>query len=189
MANVGLSNIWFSELTEGSDGTATYAGARQLAKAVSCSVDITNNDAKLYADDVLAESDTSFASGNISLTVDDDPDEVFAPLLGHDYDETTNVVTKTSNDTAPYVGIGRILTKMVGGHYKYKVSFLYKVKFAEPSADENTKNENIEFATPTIEGIISSLADINGTWGISKTFDSKADALTYLKGLMAEPTP
>lgn len=185
MANIGLTNIWFSELTEAADGTATYAGATNLGKAVSCSVSITNNEAKLYGDDTLAESDTSFASGTITLGVTDDDDTVFAPLLGHDIDEETGEVIKTTNDAAPYVGIGRIVTKMVNGSYKYKVEFLYKVKFSEPSRDENTKGESIEFTTPSIEGLISALDDVNGTWSKSKTFNTKSDALTYLKNLLA----
>ncbi len=187
MANIGLTNIWFSPLTEGNDGTAIYEGATQLGKAVTCTVDITNNEATLYGDDVLAESDTSFASGSISLGVTDDDDTIFAPLLGHEIDETGEVV-KTSTDVAPYVGVGRIVTKMVNGEYKYKVEFLYKVKFAEPSKDENTKGENIEFSTPTIEGVVAALADEKGTWGKTKTFTTKSDALTYLKGLLAAPT-
>ena len=189
MANIGLTNIWFSNLTEAQDGTATYDGAKNLGKAVSCSVSITNNEAKLYGDDSLAESDTSFASGTITLGVTDDDDSIFAPLLGHSIDQETNEVIKTSNDTAPYVGVGRIVTKMVNGSYKYKVEFLYKVKFSEPSKDESTKGESIEFSTPSIEGLVSSLDDVNGTWSKSKTFDVKSDALTYLKGLMNAPTP
>lgn len=185
MANIGLTNIWFSNLTEAADGTATYDGAKNLGKAVSCSVSITNNEAKLYGDDTLAESDTSFASGTITLGVTDDDDAVFAPLLGHELDAETGEVIKTSNDAAPYVGVGRIVTKMVNGTYKYKVEFLYKVKFAEPSKDETTKGESIEFSTPSVEGLISSLDDVNGTWSKTKTFNTKSDALTYLKNLMA----
>lgn len=185
MANIGLTNIWFSNLTEAADGTATYDGAKNLGKAVSCSVSITNNEAKLYGDDTLAESDTSFASGTITLGVTDDDDTVFAPLLGHELDAETGEVIKTSNDAAPYVGVGRIVTKMVNGTYKYKVEFLYKVKFAEPSKDETTKGESIEFSTPSVEGLISSLDDVNGTWSKTKTFNTKSDALTYLKNLMA----
>lgn len=185
MANIGLTNIWFSNLTEAADGTATYDGAKNLGKAVSCSVSITNNEAKLYGDDTLAESDTSFASGTITLGVTDDDDTVFAPLLGHELDAETQEVIKTSNDAAPYVGVGRIVTKMVNGAYKYKVEFLYKVKFAEPSKDETTKGESIEFSTPSVEGLISSLDDVNGTWSKTKTFNTKSDALTYLKNLMA----
>ena len=182
MANIGLSNIWFSELTE-HNGVATYAGAKNLGKAVSCSVSITNNDAKLFGDDHLAESDTSFASGTITIGVTDDDDTIFAPLLGHTISD--GEVVKKATDAAPYVGIGRIVMKMVNGAYKYKVEFLYKVKFGEPSRDENTRGESIEFATPSVEGVIATLDDNEGTWNKSKTFTSKADALTYLKNLMA----
>lgn len=184
MANIGLTNIWFSRLTEGAGGTPTYEGATNLGKAVSCSVSITNNEAKLYGDDTLAESDTSFSNGTITLGVTDDDDTVFAPLLGHTIDASGEVI-KASTDAAPYVGVGRIVTKMVNGVYKYKVEFLYKVKFSEPSKDENTKGESIEFGTPSVEGLISALDDVNGTWSKSKTFNTKSDALTYLKNLLA----
>lgn len=183
MANIGLTNIWYSPLTEAADGTALYEGAKQLGKAVSCSTSITNNEAKLYGDDTLAESDTSFASGTITLGVTDDDDAVFAELLGHTIND--GEVIKAATDAPIYVGLGRIVTKMVNGAYKYKVEFLYKVKFSEPSKDENTKGESIEFATPSIEGIISTLDDVNNTWNKSKTFNTKSDALTYLKNLMA----
>ena len=186
MANIGLTNLWFSNLTEQADGTATYDGAKYLGKAVSCSVSITNNEAKLYGDDALAESDTSFASGTITLGTTDDDDTVFAPLLGHTIDQSGEVV-KASTDVAPYVGVGRIVTKMVNGVYKYKVEFIYKAKFSEPSKDETTKGESVEFTTPSVEGVIAALGDVNGTWSKTKTFTSKADALTYLKNLMAAP--
>lgn len=188
MARIGLTNLWYSHLTEGTDGTATYDGAQRLGKAVSCSVEITNNSATLYADDTLAESDNSFSSGTMTLGVADDDATIFADLLGHQI-TTEGVVTKASTDVAPYVGVGRVITKMVNGVYKYKAEFIYKVKFSEPSADDNTKGENVEFSTPEIEGTISALSDDGGTWGTSKTFDSKSDALTWLQGLMAEPTP
>lgn len=185
MANIGLTNIWFSELTEASDGTPSYEGATNLGKAVSANVSLTNNEATLYGDDALAESDTSFASGTITLSVTNDDDSVFAPLLGHAI--TEGEVVKKSTDAAPYVGLGRIVTKMVNGAYKYKVEFLYKVKFAEPaSREEQTKGETIEFSTPSIEGIISTLAD--GTYSRTKEFTTKSDALTYLQGLLAAPT-
>lgn len=184
MANIGLTNIWYSPLTEAAGGTALYEGATQLGKAVSCSTSITNNEAKLYGDDTLAESDTSFSGGTITLGVTDDDDTVFAELLGHTVNESGEVI-KAASDAPIYVGVGRIVTKMVNGAYKYKVEFLYKVKFSEPSRDENTKGESIEFATPSIEGIISTLDDEANTWNKSKTFNTKSDALTYLQNLMA----
>lgn len=193
MARIGLTNIWYGILTEGENGSATYGGAKSFGKAISCKVDISNNDAKLYADDTLAESDTSFNNGTVTLGVDEDADETFAEILGHTLTKPSDgsgsttgggEVVRTASDSAPYVGLGRVITKMVNGAYKYKAEFLAKVKFSEPSNEENTKGENVEFATPEIEGIISSLADEKGTWSKSQTFSTKAEAVAYIKKLL-----
>lgn len=181
MAKIGLSNLIWSRLTEGSDGTPTYDGAKTLGKAVSANVSITNNSATLYADNVLAESDTSFQSGTITCGVDEDADATFAPLLGHTI--TEGVVVKKSTDVAPFVGVGRIITKMVSGVLYYKAEVLFKVKFAEPSQDDQTKGESIEFSTSEIEGNIATLAD--GKWSTSQTFTTKANALAFIQGLFA----
>lgn len=182
MAKIGLNNFRYSELTEAADGTPAYKGAKKPAKAISCNVEITNNEATLYADDAIAESDTSFQSGKVTIGIDEDDTKTMADLLGHEVDETDEMV-RNAGDTAPYVGLGRIITKMVGGVVKYKVEFLYKVKFAEPSQEDNTKGESVEFSTMELEGTVSSLA--NGDWSKTKTFASKTEAITYLEGLMA----
>jgi phi13 family phage major tail protein len=179
MAKIGLKNFLFGILTEASDGTATYGTATKPAKAISCSVSISNNEAKLYADDGLAESDTSFQSGTVTLGIDDEDLETMATLLGHQI--TDGNMVRNANDTAPYVGLGRVITKMVGGVYKYKVEFLNKVKFSEPSQEDNTKGESLEFGTSEIEGTVSTLA--NGDWSIAQTFDTMQEAQTYLNSL------
>lgn len=181
MAKIGLSNLIWANLTEADNGTPSYDGAKTLGKAVSANVSITNNSATLYADDVLAESDTSFQTGTITCGVDEDADATFAPLLGHT--NTEGVVVKNATDTAPWVGVGRIITKMVSGVYYYKAEVLYKVKFSEPSQDDSTKGESIEFRTPEIEGTIATLA--NGKWCTSQTFTTKANALAFIQGIFA----
>lgn len=180
MARIGLNNFRYGLLEEASDGTPSYSGAVKPAKAVSCNVSITNNEAKLYADDGLAESDTSFNSGTVTMGIDDEDQGTMATLLGHTVDD--GVMIRSSYDTAPYVGLGRVVVKMVGGTYKYKAEFLYKVKFSEPSQEDATKGENLEFATSELEGAIACLA--NGKWSETKTFDSQADAINYLEGLL-----
>lgn len=184
MAKIGLNNFRYGLLTENPDGTASYGGAHKPAKAVSCSVSITSNSATLYADDVLAESDTSFQSGTVTIGLDDDDLEVQATLLGHAYED--GEIVRNSNDTAPYVGFGRIVSKMVNGVKKYKVEFLHKVKFSEPSEENQTKGESMEFSTGTLEGVVHQLE--NGDWSKAKTFTSKDDALTYLESLLDSAT-
>ena len=181
MARIGLNNFRFGILTEAQDGTATYGAAIKPAKAVSCNVSITNNDAKLYADDGLAESDTSFQSGTVTMGIDEDDLQTMATLLGHTYDAETNSITRNANDVAPYVGLGRVVTKMVNGALKYKVEFLNKVKFSEPSQENQTKGDSVEFGTTEIEGTIATL--VNGDWSKAQTFNTKDAAITYLTGL------
>ena len=180
MAKIGLQNFLFGILTEASDGSATYGTATKPGKAISCSVSISNNDAKLDADDAIAETDTSFQSGTVTLTIDDEDLNTMAVLLGHEISD--GEIIRNSMDSAPYVGLGRVVTKLVGGVNKYKVEFLCKVKFAEPSQEDNTKSsDGVEFGTTEIEGTIATLA--NGDWSKAKTFDTMTDAKAYLTGL------
>ncbi len=181
MAKIGLNNFRYSKLTETEDGTAKYAGPKKPAKAVSCKVNISTSSAKLYADDVLAESDTAFQSGTVTIGIDEEDTQTMADLLGHTAEEDGEMV-RNANDTAPYVGLGRVVVKMVNGVRKYKAEFLCKVKFGEPSQDDKTKGESIEFTTSELEGTVSTLA--NGDWSKTQTFATQAEAITYLEGLM-----
>lgn len=177
MAKIGLKNFKYSVLDENDEVTT----AKSLGKAVDCKVTIEKNEAVLHADDGVAESDYSFKSGTVTMTVDEDADEVFAEILGHEIDEAGEVV-RNSSDQAPYVAVGRILTKIVNGVRKYKVEFLRKVKFKEPDADETTKGESLEFKTNTIEGAVHTATD--GVWSKAKTFDDYTEAETYLNSLL-----
>lgn len=184
MAKIGLNNFRYALLTEAEDGTPSYDGAKKPGKAISCNVQISNNSATLYADDTLAESDTSFQSGTVTMGIDEDDLETMAALLGHNISD--GVLTRNAYDTAPYVGLGRIVMKMVNNVTKYKVEFLYKVKFSEPSAENQTRGESVEFATTEIEGTVAALK--NGNWSVAQTFATKDEALTYLESLMAAAT-
>lgn len=177
MARIGLRNLRYSKL-DASDKVTT---ATSFGKAVDCKVSIEKNSAELYADDGIAESDYSFKKGTIALTIDEDDDTVFADVLGHTVG-TDGEMVRNANDVAPYVAIGRILTKLVNGVKQYKVEFLHKVKFTEPNTDEKTKGESIEFGTSAIEGAIHAL--VNGDWSKTKTFADYAQASAYLDGLL-----
>lgn len=181
MAKVGLNNFRYGILTEAEDGTASYSGAKIPGKAISCNVEVETNDAELYADDVLAESDKTFNKATVTMGIDDDEMEIMAELLGHTFSEEKGMV-RNANDMAPYVGFGRVITKIKNGVRKYKVEFLYKVKFAEPSQENTTKGESVEFGTVELEGTASTLA--NGDWSDTQEFDTKAEAITYLEGLL-----
>ena len=181
MALIGLNHFYYSKLTEADDGTVTYDGAKSFGKAVSCNVSVTNNSAALYADDALAESDTSFQSGTVTLGVDDDRETTFADILGHTIED--GLVTYNGNDTAPWVSLARIVVKLVNNVKIYKVEVLRKVKFSDPSSSNQTKGESVEFTTPEIEGTIATLK--SGEWKLTKNFSSLVDAIAYIQALFA----
>ena len=183
MAKIGLNNLKFGVLSESGD-TVVYGAMQSLGKAVSANVSITNNSAVLYADDAIAETDNTFSNGTITLTVDDDGDTVFAPLLGHEVDSNTGEMIRNKNDVAPYVGVGRIINKMKNGTRLFKVEFLSKVKFSEPSQENNTHGETTEFGTQQIEGTIATLD--SGEWSKTKTFTTHSAALAYLAGCFGQ---
>lgn len=178
MAKIGLKNFLFGVLHE-NNGTATYGTAIKPAKAISCNVDITSNDITLYADDALAESDSSFQSGSVTMTVDNEDLETLATLLGHTI--SNEEIVRKASDVAPYVGLGRLVTKIVNGTYKYKVEFLCKCQFSEVSQSDTTRAESIEYGTTEITGKVFALA--SGEWSKAKTFDSETSAQSYLEGL------
>ena len=155
MAKIGLNNFRYGKLTELSNGSFSYADAKSPGKAVSCNVSVTNNSATLYADDELAENYTGYQNATVSITIDEEDIETYSDLLGHTITDEGEVVAN-SNDVAPYIGFGRIITKMVNGVIKYKVQFLYKA----------------------LEGGVYTLPD--GRWTKEKTFERKEDAIAYL---------
>ena len=173
MARIGLKHFKYSKLDEAYKVTKPES----LGKAVDCTVELTNNEGSLYADDALAESDTSFNSGTVSMSVDDDNDKTFAPLFGHEISEEGEI-TRKNTDLAPYIAFGRIITKMKDGKYKYKVEVIMKAKLKETMPEETTKGESTEFTTYGVEGDI--LMPDDGIWSYSQTFDTEAEAIEYL---------
>ena len=180
MARIGLKNFRYSEL----DANEEVKEPKTLGKAIDCKVSLELNSAELFANDGLAESDYTFNKGTVTITVDDDDDQILAPLLGHTISEDGEVVRKDT-DVAPYIAFGRILTKIVGGKYKYKVEYLSKVKFKDTMPDETTKGESIEFTTVSIEGSV--MRNSKGEWSKTRTFDKYEEASAYLDDLLTDP--
>ena len=149
------------------------------------------NNAELYADDALAESDYSFKKGTLSIVIADDKDTVCAELLGNNISE--GEVTSNIEDVAPEVGFGHIVPKIVNNEKKYKVEFFPRVKFTKITTDRKTKGESVEFATTNVEATVFPLSEaINGfsvgDWEKHETFDTEAAAETYLNTLLTPAT-
>ena len=183
MAQIGLRHFKYSPIVDGK-----YTGVNKMVGAITSTPSLNLAEAELYADDTVVESVSEVTKGTLSLTVADDDDTIFAPLLGHSTSEDGEVL-KSSDDVPPYVGFGRVLVKMVNGKRKYKAEFFLKVKFKPFVTEGTTKGESIEFKTPTVEGTIYTVTTtVDGIekplYERHKTFDTDAEAQAYLDDLM-----
>lgn len=146
------------------------------------------NTAELFANDSLCESDYTFIKGVLTTTIADDDDKFLAEIFGHTMEEEGEV-TRKIDDTAPELGYGHIIPKIVGGVRKYKVEFFPRVKFTKITSDNKSRGSSVEFSTSSLEGTVFPIdKTINGlpvgTWEKHQTFATLEEAETYLDGLL-----
>ena len=114
MAKIGLKNFYYAVATENpSTGALTYAQATKPAKAISFSFEPSVSNATLYADDAIAEQDTSVTGGTCTMGVDRLDEATLSALLGHTLATSGGEETSNTDDVAPYVGLGRVVTLML----------------------------------------------------------------------------
>ena len=148
MATIGLRDLYRAPITVGEGGEETYGRPVRMAKAISAEMSVEVAEAILYADDGADEVVKEFVSGELTLNVNDLLPADLAAILGQTQDDD-QVVYAGENDDPPYMAIG-FRAKKADGMYKY--IWLYKVKFAIPSENYQTKGDSIEFTTPEITG-------------------------------------
>lgn len=190
MAKIGLRYPVAAPITTETYGKApTYGEGFYIGKAISAEKSIESNKNSLYGDDAIAESDTSFASGTLTLGVTDFGMEknsslsIQGKLLGHQtvIDNGVEVLRKCVGDTPPFYGIGYAKTKIVNGEKYYEATWLYKVQFQEPSESANTKGQNIEWQTPTISGNIMMVEGMEEVWEDTAIFTTLSQARTWIE--------
>lgn len=194
MARIGFRKAKYNQIdyTTNKYKTLTDSKVPEFEKVVDEKFAPEFNNAELYANDVLCESDYTFKKGSLNVTIADDKDEFLAEILGNNIStEETNQGEVTSNvdDTQPEFGYGHIIPKIVGGVRKYKVEFFPRVKFTKVTSDNKTRGESVEFSTSSVEATVYPLDKaINGLkvgdWEKHKTFATLSEAETYLDTLL-----
>lgn len=190
MARIGLRTAKYNKIDY---DTKKYAEPVQesiipvLGRLIDAKITEDRNNIKLHADDIIVEKDYSFKGGTLNLTVDDVTDEVYADIKG--CETTEKEITESTEDVAPEIGYGHIVTKIYKGVKSYKVEFLPRIQITKVTADSKTKGESIEYNTVSIEATVLELEEeINGmkvgTWKKTETFATLAEAQTYLDGLL-----
>lgn len=192
MADIGMLHPVFAPIvTEPADGgVPTYGTGLVVGGSIEAVEDITTSNAELAADDIIIETDDSFVSGTITLTIDDLSDAAMKAWLGMQ-DATLNglpSISEASNYEAPMGGFGYVAVKKKAGVRSYTVWWYFKTKWVRRSKRVATKPAGaLEWQTPTIEGRIFTLLGSPYRYRDHRTFDNEADALACLNGLANLP--
>lgn len=190
MAVIGLSKPYYG-IYNVSGTTVSYSDGAVMGKATEANIEInTTEDNNLYADNAIAETDRSFAGGTLALSTDDLSQEVTKVILGLKENTITGIegVTDTSvkelvyddTQTTPYLGVGFIVKKKVGGAYKWRAVVLSKVMFSVPADAATTQGESIEWQVPELSATIMRDDSETHMWKREATFTSEAQAEAYI---------
>ena len=191
MATIGLSKPYFAVYSV-AGSTVSYANGAVMGKATEANIEIdTTEDNNLYADNAIAETDRTFAGGTLTLSTDDLSQEVSKAILGLAEQAITGIegVTDTSvkellyddQQQTPYLGVGFIIKKKVGGVYKWRGVILTTVMFSAPADAATTQGETIEWQTPELSATIMRDDSTNHMWKREATFTTEVQAEAYIK--------
>lgn len=191
MAVIGLSKPYYG-IYSATGNAVSYANGAVMGKATEANIEIdTTEDNNLYADNAIAETDRSFAGGTLTLSTDDLSQEVAKAILGLTETAITGIegVTDTSvkelvyddTQTTPYLGVGFIVKKKVGGAYKWRAVVLSKVMFSVPADAATTQGESIEWQVPELSATIMRDDSATHMWKREATFTTEAQADAYIK--------
>ena len=150
IATIGMDKLYYAKITEGQHGEETYAKPVQLARAISAGLSISLAEAVLFADDGAAYTIKDFASGTLTLGVDDIGMAAAQDLTGAVADDNGVLISHTENESTP-VAVG---FRALKPDNRYRYFWLYRVKFGIPATNLQTKGDSITFQTPTIEGTV-----------------------------------
>ncbi len=180
MAFIGLLNPYVGLLVD--EEKKIYSDLFMFGEAIRVNVNPNYNEAKLNANNRLKEYVKVFKDGNITLGTDHMPIEASKICFGHEVIDNDSEVIYKTDDMANYVGVGFFADEMHDGKIKYVATILYKVKFGEAANEYSTRGDNIEFKTPSVEGIIAGLK--NNEWKRTKIFDTESEADEWLRSIL-----
>ena len=150
-----------------------------LGKLVAANLTVNLASGELYADDALDEQLSEFASGSLAMETNDLTDDNAAELYGCDV--TDGNVTYNVGDTAPSGALAYYKSLMRNKAKYYKVIYHPSVRAALGNDNAQTKGSSITFATTATTFTV--MADDNGDWRKTKTFDNEAAARAYIDNL------
>ncbi len=146
----GLRNFVYCKLEKDDETGTTYAtDVKKLKGARNVSITPQIAEGTLYGDDQLLEEESSIASLDVSIEVANLTLEEEADLTGNKLKD--GVLKENKDAVAPEIALGFMAPKSQMGGGGFRMVWLLKGT-AKPLTEEmSTKEDNIEYKTPTID--------------------------------------
>ena len=202
MAGIGMYGVYYSKATIANGVVTGYAGVKTMGKAISASFEPnTPDDNPLYANNSVAENDSSGASGGtLTLTLDRLTQEAAADLYGltvEDVEVTVGdtpgtqvdgtALKYTGNEQSAPVGVAFIRQNQVDGVRNHEVILYRRATFSMPADSAQTMGESIEWQTPEIEASVMGLeGDGTNAWFEQVIFPTQEAAIAYITNYFKE---
>lgn len=175
--------------------TVTYSGGMPLGRGVSLSLEVeTADDNNFYADNVLAESEsTNFTSGTANITVDGLENAAATLILGLGSPQSLRVKETPvqmqgygKSMEAPYVGYGCVRRTQMQGKVQYWPYILPKVKFSIPGDEIETSEDQINWQTQELSAAVQRDDTAAANWKLisEEGMDTEAEAEAAVKAFL-----
>lgn len=170
----GVEKAYYSILSE--DGaTPTYAAAKYLPGLREISVTANEEQATIYAENRLYDSENSLGQIEVTLDFASIDTKDYVALLGKKV-ATDGGIIESADDQPPYIAL--MVEKTLSGGVKEYLT-LFKGKLSIPEDKAKTKEGKTEYQTVSLSGIFMPLE--NGIWKHSvKTTDDGFNVETHV---------
>lgn len=176
MAYIGLAKPYIAKLVN--EETKEYSDCFVAGGAIGMDISPEYNEASLYADNKLDDYRKDFKRATVKMNTSRIPVAGAKIMFGHEVID--NEVIYRTGDAANYCGVGFYVTESIKDKGdKYVAIIIYKTKFTESQEGFTTKGDNIEYKTPSVEGVASSVGD--NIWKRTKVFDTEREAEEWVQ--------
>ena len=183
--NVGMMYPVWAPLATHTDGAfPTYSTGTVIQEARNATVTREYANNPLYGDDRIVDDDNGLTGLTMSFESTGLSDSDRVKLLGEEANtDTTTGGQYVSDNETPWGGFGYIRKMRLNGTRQFEAWWTLKIKFQEESQATQTREGQITWGTPTLNGRAAGLI-VDSTdkerYQLHKTFASISDAKAWL---------
>ena len=187
--NVGMLYPVWAPLTAHTDGSMpTYGTGRVIQEARNANINREYANNPLYGDDRIVDDDNGLTGLTMSFESTGLSKQDRLTLLGEEDSEIIGISgTFVSDNETPWGGFAYIRKMRENGVKKFEAWLTLKIKFQEETQATQTKEGQISWGTPTLNGRAAGLyvdSSDKQRYQLHETFATIAEAKTWINNLL-----